>query len=144
MALAGDGRLPQAGSQIDACWFAVSGMRAALLGFLRSAVSFGQQTELLPDDVRALVTRVHWSPGHDYKLEKGQAGSIWAAVDTLEVMTTKNGVQRTRHLRSGQTAYVRSKEELTFRVKSKLDARLVVVQPKAGHSELTLLSFACG
>jgi len=112
-----------------------------LLAHLAYGRALGQQTHVLLDDAKTLVTRIELSPGAIYALPKDQAGSVWIAIDPIVLVAKKNGIQRKRQVRAGEAEIVGSGEELEFQVKSDLYARLVVVKPKMADEELTVGPF---
>lgn len=121
-----------------------AGLLAMMLTHVVCVAACAQQTHVVLNDARALVTRIEISPAETYTLRKHQMGDIWIAIDPVELVTMKDGRHLSKQLPVGEAAIVGSEEELIFRVKSSAHARLVVVKPKMPHDELTVQSFVLG
>jgi hypothetical protein len=108
---------------------------------LTSLYATSQQTHILLNDEKALVTQIEVSPGETYVLTKDQRGDVWTAIDPVVLVTKKGGAQISRRVRAGEAAIVSSDEELKFHLESVSHSRLVIVKPKMAHQELTVGPF---
>lgn len=119
----------------------IRGLITMVLLSLASLCASSQQTHVLLNDEKTLVTQVEVSPGETYSLTKDQRGNVWVAIDPVLLVTKKGGMQTRKRVREGEAAIVGSDEELQFRVESNSHARLVIVKPKMAHQELTVGPF---
>lgn len=119
----------------------IRGLITMVLLSLASLCASSQQTHVLLNDEKALVTQIKVSPGETYSLTKDQGGNVWVAIDPVVLVTNKGGMQTRRRVRAGEAAIVGSDEELEFRVESNSRARLVIVKPKIADQELTVGPF---
>jgi hypothetical protein len=119
----------------------IRGFIVALLLSLAALEAHSQQTHVLLNDERALVTRVELGEGETYVLTKDQEGEVWAAIDPVALVATKGGTQTRKLVRAGAAAILGSGEELQFRGRSNRHARLVIVKPKMQQQPLTVDSF---
>ena len=120
---------------------AVRGLLAMVLGHLACGVSPAQQTYVLLEDAKVLVRRIEISPGETYTLPREQEGDVWTAIDPIVLVTKKDGKQSIKRVLAGEAAPAGSGEELQFHVAGNLHARLVIIQPKMAHQELTVGPF---
>lgn len=118
-----------------------SGLLVSVLMILATEGAFSQRTHIVLDDKKVLVTRIDISHGATYTLPKDQIGDVWIAIDSVELVTIKDGKGSRKLLDAGDSAIVRSEEQLLFRQKSTRSARLVIVRPKSSHQDLTVESF---
>ena len=119
----------------------IRGLITMVLLSLASLCASSQQTHVLLNDEKTLVTQVEVSPSETYSLTKDQGGNVWVAIDPVLLVTKKGGMQTRKRVREGEAAIVGSDEELQFRVESNSHARLVIVKPKMAHQELTVGPF---
>lgn len=105
------------------------------------APAFGQQSQILTDDARALVTRIELSSGETFILPDDQAGAVWISLDPLVLAIKKDGLQSKRKVAAGKAETVLSGEHLAFEIATGPHARLVVVKPKMPHQDLTVGPF---
>jgi hypothetical protein len=104
--------------------------------------AFSQHSLVLLDDAKAVVTRTDVYSDKPCVLASSQAGSVWAAVDPVIVVTRKDGGETRKEVRSGGYGIVGSGEVLEFRATAALPSRLVFVMPKMPHQELTVGDFS--
>ncbi len=114
---------------------------AMLLVHLAVASASSQQTHVVLNDAKALVTQIDISPGGTYKLPEAQGGDVWTALDPVILLTKKGGQQSQKRVRAGDAATVETGEQIEFRAGRGLPAHLVVVKPKMTQQELTVGPF---
>jgi hypothetical protein len=124
---------------------AMTSRYACLLGLvlmqLAAVPASPQQTHVLLDDAKALVTEVELSAGQTYPVAEDQTGTVWIALDPVVLLETKGGQQNQRRVHSGDAATVHAGEHVEFRAQRGLPARLVLVRPKMTQQELTVEPF---
>jgi hypothetical protein len=118
---------------------------ACLLGLvlmpLAALPASSQQTHVLLDDARALVTQIKLSAGQTYILPEDQGGTVWTALDPVMLLETKGGQQDQKRVHAGDAATVGAGEHVEFQAGHGLPARLVLVKPKMTQQELTVEPF---
>ena len=125
-----------------------NGRNLVLDAFLKIALLYvfvvpaiGQQSQVLANDARALVTRVQLSPGESFIMPDDQTGSIWVSLDPLVLVTRKDGRQNKRNVLAGNTGTIIAGETLTFEIEIGLHAQLIIVKPKMPQQDLTVGPF---
>ena len=71
----------------------IRGLITMVLLSLASLCASSQQTHVLLNDEKTLVTQVEVSPGETYSLTKDQRGNVWVAIDPVVLVTKKCGMQ---------------------------------------------------
>jgi quercetin dioxygenase-like cupin family protein len=112
-----------------------------VLMHLAAAPASSQQTHVLLDDAKALVTQIELSAGQTYTVPEGQAGTVWTALDPVVLLETKGEQQNQKRVHAGDAATVSAGEHIGFRAGRGLPVRLVLVKPKTTQQELTVESF---
>ena len=118
---------------------------ACLLGLvlmhLAAVPATSQQTHVLLDDAKALVTEIELSAGQTYTVPEDQGGAVWTALDPVVLLETNGGQQKQKRVPAGDAATVGAGEQVEFRARRGLPARLVLVKPKMTQQELTVEPF---
>jgi hypothetical protein len=124
---------------------AMTSRYACLLGLmlmqLAAVPAFAQQTHVLLDDAKALVTEVELSAAQTYTLPEDQGGTVWTALDPVVLLATKDGQHSQKRIHTGDAATVGAGEHVEFRAGRGSRARLVLVKPKVTQQELTVEPF---
>ena len=100
-----------------------------------------QQTHVLLNDAKALVTQVELSAGQTYPVAEDQNGTVWTALDPIVLLEMKGGQQNQKRVNAGDAAIVHAGEHVGFRAERGLPARLVLVKPKTTQQDLTVEPF---
>jgi hypothetical protein len=122
-------------------WSQITSFLLALVLTCATKGSFSQQTHVLLNDERVIVTRIDLSQGETYALPQGQQGTVWAAVDPLVLTTDENGQQSSKRVDAGTSATVGSHQKVGFRTGNRSTVRLIVIKPKRTEQELTVSPF---
>jgi hypothetical protein len=122
-------------------WSEIVSFLLVLILTCAAKTSFSQQTHVLLNDERVLVTRIDLSPGETYVLPDGQEGVVWVAIDSLVLTTDESGQKSSKHVAAGTSATVVSHQKVGFRTEDRSPGRLVVVKPKKTEQELTVSPF---
>lgn len=123
-------------------------VRVALCGLIAVALSdakagFAQalKARVILDDQKARVTVVEVPADEGYALEAGKYGSVWVALGPFEIISTNGDVGASKRILAGDFGKISSGEKRWFRVEGRLAARLVLIDPKTLHQELTVGAF---
>jgi len=120
---------------------AICGLIAMTLLYAASKPVPAQQAHILLDDQKARATAIEVSLAEPYTLKADKRGSVWVALDPFILSKNKGGQKSSKRVRAGDAEIVGSDEELQFRTESGLRARLVVIDPRMPHQELTVSPF---
>ena len=101
---------------------------------------FAQQTRVLLEDRKVLVTQIDISPGESYSIPKDESGAVWTALDPV-LLTKKDGPQSSKRIKPGDAEVVGEDEQLVFRGQPGQQVRLIIVKPKGKHQDLTVTPF---
>ena len=100
-----------------------------------------QQTHVVLNDHKVLVTQINLSPGESYSVPKDDSGAVWTVLDPALIATKKDGSPSSKPIRPGDAAVVGVDEELVFQGQTGQPVRVVFVKPKGPHQELTVGRF---
>jgi hypothetical protein len=112
-----------------------------VLALFASTFALAQQSRVLLNDAKVVVTEVEVSPDASYTLPQSQNGVVWVAIDTASLLTMRGGQRNTRQIHAGDSGMRGTGEELQFRADGGSRGRLVVIHPKTQHQELTVGPF---
>jgi hypothetical protein len=122
------------------------------ISFLLIAVAWGlaprtasaQQSKVLLEDKKVLVTSVEVNATSVFTLPSDQPGTVWIALDSVILVKERSGVKGTRLVRAGYAAFIRPKEQVALPNGTVSSVRLIVVKPKNPTQALTLEHFLTG
>ena len=117
------------------------GLLAIALTQFACGTIFAQQTHVLLEDRKVLVTQLDLSPGESYAVPKDNSGAAWIALDPVLLAAKEDGSQSSRQIKPGDAEVVEADEHLVFRGQTGQHVRLIIVKPKGRHQDLTVSPF---
>jgi hypothetical protein len=106
-----------------------------------STFAHAQQSRVLLNDVKAVVTEVEVSAAAPYTLPQSQNGAVWVALDPVTLSRVKEGQRDNQRIHAGDSGKGAPDEDLQFRANGSLRGHLIVIRPKTPHQELTVGPF---